>query len=590
MSLAVANQSHSILKSHKDFASSSGRPLRVVSFETIDVAPITEKYRNDLINNSRQRDINAYHKMSNPYYLAPSFNKPFLNHDFKTPKYTKVPNANTFLVLVKLHLADNHQHPSLHVHSHGHGHGNQQNSIIDELSLLSLKYTVSQLAKSNDQIYVLSVINKFDLKYHEKGYYLTSTEIQKYKNLLDTQIVPLLQSAIMPAPQQQDGKKEFLLSMNLIFDQNVSLSIENTILDFSPNVVILSHYEKNLDSDQENGSSSGGTSSTRGRTARLLMLKIANHSPITNYCMKKLSCPIVVYTSNNAVRHYRVEDERLISSFTIDEQLAGSTTSDLSETGPKTTSTITTTTSAASSSFSSVNANSNDSENNNSSPPIKEDFFINLLKSVPVAGTSSPSSRSSSQSRSHSRSQSRSISRSMSRSVSRSRSRQRNANATTSPTSPTINSRSDSRSSSLLHRHRSLSPLASMSSLRPSRSAQQQQRLSPYKSNESLSSSLSKNLNGHSNANGNSNAGFSGLTPYRSADTALLQASRKRATAEKESFDNGSSGREKGIFGGRRISSVAEENPAVDDIREKLKKRVSTFSRFKQKLSSSSSR
>lgn len=224
---------------------------QTVSFETVDATPVSEKYR-DFINNTRQRDINAYNRMSNPYYLAPSFNKPLVNYEFRTAGFRKALGSKLLLVLVKLKEGE-----------------------IDDLALQSVIYTIQNIAHDNDEVFILSVINKFDLDYRDNHYYIGGP--QKLKSYIKDSILPEFETKVF-----KYLTRPLCVSINIVFDQKVILSVENTILDFSPSIVILSHHNHEAH---------------ESRKPKFLQ-KIANSNSITSYCTNKLSLPIIVYTDN----------------------------------------------------------------------------------------------------------------------------------------------------------------------------------------------------------------------------------------------------------------------------------------------------
>lgn len=236
---------------------------KTISFETALVTPVSEKYRN-FLNDTRQRDINAYNRLTNPYYMPPSFNKPFLSFDYRTEHFKKT-SSNTILVLLKLQNQHRHRSTSL--------------PALDDLSVDMLRYTITKLARPGDEIYVLLVVSKYDIVYRDKAYYVTDEEIRGYKKILEDQIEPVLRDQVIQPAVQEQPDKQFSLDLSIVFDPHVVYAIENSILEYSPSMVVVCHAEDDEDD----------------RKLRFLLL-ILSSSSITNYCVHKLSNPVVVVT------------------------------------------------------------------------------------------------------------------------------------------------------------------------------------------------------------------------------------------------------------------------------------------------------
>lgn len=285
----------SIMK-HDEPWRSKIQDYRSISFETANIAPVTEKYRN-FLNGTRRKDIDSYNRLSNPYYLAPSFNKPFINYDFKTPNYHKVEKSNVIIVLLKLHLE----------------HGNQEMLVVDELDIKTLKNTLKHIAKENDEIYVLSVVNKFDIDYKQK-FFISEKQLAKSKKVLTEQIIPIFFQRILPdliENKQELGKirdvkdfemiqnlkftKNFKLGFNLIFDINTIYTLESVILEYEPSFVVLSNPKNVQDSSSK-------------KSKKFLNI-FTGSSVIISYCLNKLSLPIVIFNNHSVnVEHAMKHD------------------------------------------------------------------------------------------------------------------------------------------------------------------------------------------------------------------------------------------------------------------------------------------
>ncbi|GMM36846.1 hypothetical protein DASC09_041710 [Saccharomycopsis crataegensis] len=511
---------HSILKDDNERPSSSSRKkslhsndrvIQALSFETAGIAPVTEKYRN-FINNSRQRDIDSYHRMSNPYYMSPSFNKPFLNYDFKTPGFLRLASSNTILVLLKIRTPVHHR---LHrPHHHQQYDDDHDGPPIDELGLQMLAYALKSLTRDHDLVHVLSIIQRHDIAFRDQGYYVTETEVTKYKHLFDTEVIPLVKSKVLSQFQTiGEESKQFNLSMNLVFDPNVLLTIESTIIEYTPNIVIFSHHE---DSELDH-------SARKSRKSKFLSLLSGGGSPVTSYCINKLSLPVIVFT-NNAIEHHRF-------STSTDESSRSSASRSIASSYPST---------SLSSPTESTGTPSSASQS------IAPDYYSNLLKSTPVS-VERQTLRSSSTSRSSSKARSDRLG---SRSPSLLRHSRPKSPAPSSYKNPDSADRLSLLSPTRSNK-RSVSPAPTDFpgvNLSPMRSLDARLSLSPFRSNDSSEKSSFKNT----------------LVPYRSADAALL-------------VDNAN----KSKTGGGRLRGVKEESEE-GMIREKLKKSFPSFSRLKK--------
>ncbi|ODV61579.1 uncharacterized protein ASCRUDRAFT_70056 [Ascoidea rubescens DSM 1968] len=254
--------------------------VRKISFDTsTSIGPKTNSYyetnvaiHNCIKNNLLPGNFADFVAKNPQFLIPPSYNKPLFNTKFNHNLYCKnVENSKNILIGFDLIKLQNY-----------------------EISLKCLNMIFNNFVDDYDNVFITIIINKFTL---DKYGLINFDEINYWKEKLNKEFInQLLINNIFKNQPAKD--KKISVSIDLIFDKNVKRALENNLMDYNPDILVLGINDKNF-------------SSLNSITSKLFM-KVSKHSASTStYFLRSSKIPVIVVNSNFNLKNSIIPNKKV---------------------------------------------------------------------------------------------------------------------------------------------------------------------------------------------------------------------------------------------------------------------------------------